>query len=201
MSRIEIKGLPHRGRALYLLEIHAVGCGTEKIKDVSPQIYGAPLRPCKNGSLLPVYHLYFTKDGKKISPKPVRWRRINKEEGRHVKISRINNPRQTYMLYYNKDIVEVRENIARPTIRAVMNISDDNRYKFYYLVSFDKNRTLPDSVSIVMSDKDVKAAVDKRNEKFHLVDVVYVDGRGLGGRSYYYVYHYNFIPEVKDESR
>ncbi len=162
MSRVAIDGVPSKGYALYILEARVVGRNHETIRR-DPETLGGIIRPFGKGLDDSISSIVFTSKNKIIHPKPLRW--SDKGERIHCNIYLKRISKEWYWdisVFYNGDYSHLPLDIKKPFKYTIIGESEirNSKDSLYYLVTFDKRRPLPDSVTITFAKKKMKIAVD-----------------------------------------
>lgn len=185
MSRAIIDGVPSKGYALYILEAQVVGRNHETIRR-DPEMLGGIIHPFRKGLDDSISSIVFTSKNKIIHPKPLRW--SDKGERIHCNLELKRISKEWYWdinVFYNGDYPHLPLDIKKPFKYSIVGESEirNNKDSLYYLVTFDKRHSLPDSVTITFAKKKMKIAVEnstilKYKMKYHSefeepTDVVY----------------------------
>ena len=107
--------------------------------------------------------LVFSNKNKIIHPKPLRW--SDKGERIHCNIYLKRISKEWYWdisVFYNGDYSHLPLDIKKPFKYTIIDESEirNSKDSLYYLVTFDKRRPLPDSVTITFAKKKMKIAVE-----------------------------------------
>ena len=174
MSRVAIDGVPSKGYALYILEARVVGRNHETIRQ-DPDLLGGIIRPFGKGLDDSISSIVFISKNKIIHPKPLHW--SDKGERIHCNIYLKRLSKEWYWdisVFYNGDYSHLPLDIKEPSKYSNVSVYEiqNNKDSLYYLVTFDKRHSLPDSVTITFAKKKMKIAVEnstilKYKMKYH----------------------------------
>ena len=165
MSRATIDGIPSKGYALYILEAHVVGCNHETIRR-DQDILGGMIHPFKQGLDDSISSIVFSDKYKTILPKPLHWSEKGERIHCNIELERISKEwYRDISVFYNGDYSHLPMDIKKPLKYTMVSLNEilNNKDSLYYLVTFDKSHSIPDSVTIMFSKKKMTIAVENSN--------------------------------------